>query len=410
MPLDPDYAQGLVDQYGSIKAAARAMSHKGGHSFGAIRDALQRRNRPVIVEKPAEEILSEKEEEFKQRGVELAAVKGANKNLYGRLVEAKARVEDFIAAAHEAAYDAAISLGPVGPTVRPALYRSGDASTHTPEVALWHLTDWQGGKETTSYNSVIMNQRVAAFWKKAEEITAIQRADHPVNDCVIAFGGDMLEGLFNFPRQVFEVDSTLFTQFVQVAKLITETVQFALGMYDTVKVVAEWGNHGRIGSKRDNVPSGDNFDRIIYEHARQLLQAETRLIWDDCPEDVQRLEIGNYRALVIHGDEVGRGGFASPMQIVNHVNRWKSGAFPWDFRDVYVGHYHNHAEWPMANGQGAVYQTGSTESGNRYARDTMAASATPSQRLHFIDQEKGRVASQYKIFVSDGEPEFVHFR
>jgi hypothetical protein len=33
--------------------------------------------------------------------------------------------------------------------------------------------------------------------------------------------------------------------------------------------------------------------------------------WQDCPEDIQRVEVGNYRALVIHGDEIGRGGFAS---------------------------------------------------------------------------------------------------
>jgi hypothetical protein len=124
-----------------------------------------------------------------------------------------------------------------------------------------------------------------------------------------------------------------------------------------------------------------------------------RLTWQDCPEDIQRVEIGNYRALLIHGDEVGRNGFASPMTLVRHTDRWASGAYSWDFRDVYIGHYHTHAEWAMANGHGAVYQTGSIESDNRYARDTMAASAVPSQRIHFIDPVEGRVTSQYKVYV-----------
>jgi hypothetical protein len=53
----------------------------------------------------------------------------------------------------------------------------------------------------------------------------------------------------------------------------------------------------------------------------------------------------------------------------------------------------------MANGQGAVYQTGSTESDNRYAGIMLAASATPSQRLHFIDPEKGRVTAGYKVWL-----------
>jgi hypothetical protein len=244
-----------------------------------------------------------------------------------------------------------------------------------------------------------MRERVLLFTHKAVAVTEIQRADHPVKEVVIAFGGDMVEGLFNFPSQPFEIDSTLFEQYVNVSRLLVDVVRFALANYEKVTVVAEWGNHGRIGSKRDAVPRSDNFDRMCYELARQLLAGEKRLTWEASPEDVQRIEIGNYRALLIHGDEVGRNGFASPGAIVQHMNRWRSGSYPWEFRDVYIGHYHTHAEWAMANGLGAVYQTGSTESDNRYAGVLLAASATPSQRLHFIDPVKGRVTASYKIWL-----------
>jgi hypothetical protein len=87
------------------------------------------------------------------------------------------------------------------------------------------------------------------------------------------------------------------------------------------------------------------------------------------------------------------------MTIVQHAAKWKSGAYPWAFRDLYVGHYHTHNEWALPDGLGSVYQTGSTESDNRYARDTMASSAVPSQRLHFIDPEAGRVVSVHKVWV-----------
>jgi hypothetical protein len=237
------------------------------------------------------------------------------------------------------------------------------------------------------------------FASKAVKITDIQRADHPVKNCVIMFGGDMIEGLFNFPTQSWEVDSSLFGQYINVSRLCVDVVRYALSHYERVEVVAEWGNHGRIGSKRDNVPRSDNFDRMCYELARQLLSSEKRLKWEDSPSDIQRVEIGNYRALLIHGDEVGRNGFASPGAIVQHVNRWRSGAYAWEFRDVYIGHYHTHAEWALANGLGSVYQTGSTESDNRYAGVMLAASATPSQRLHFIDPTKGRVTAGYKVWL-----------
>lgn len=166
-----------------------------------------------------------------------------------------------------------------------------------------------------------------------------------------------------------------------------------------MRVIPEWGNHGRIGSKRAAVPRADNFDRMVYELARQMLDGEKRLTWQDCPEDIQRVEIGNYRALLIHGDEIGRNGYASPMTIVAHVARWQSGAYPWEFRDCFTGHYHTHAEWPLPNGLGSVYQTGSPESDNRYAGVMLAGQAIPSQRLHFIDPDKGRVTSVHKVWL-----------
>lgn len=305
--------------------------------------------------------------------------------------------EALTEAAFEGAQSAMLALGRPKAVPTPVLGKSKGK----PEVALWHLSDWQGAKLTTTYNSRVMEKRVAEFVRRVALITKIQRADHDVHECVVAFGGDMIEGLFNFPTQPFEIDATLFEQYVTVATLIAQTLRSAAGIYKKVLVVPEWGNHGRIGSKRDAVPKNDNADRMTYRLAREMCKDEPRIIWQECPEDIQRLEIGNYRALVIHGDEVGRNGFSSPMTLVQHANKWRSGAYPWEFRDIYMGHYHTHAEWAMANGMGTLYQTGSTESDNRYARDTMASSAIPSQRLHFIDPRKGRVTAQYKIILQE---------
>lgn len=312
-----------------------------------------------------------------------------------QLAQAKERNEHLVEVTKQAAFDAMLSLGSVPPVPKPVK----DKRKKKEEVALWVMTDWQGAKKTTTYNTEVMRKRVLQFTDKAVAITKIQRNDHPVRNCVIAFGGDMIEGLFNFPTQPYEIDATLFEQYVNVSRLMVDVVRVALANYEKVEVIAEWGNHGRLGSKRDAVPRPDNADRMTYELARQILRNEARLIWNDSPEDVQRIEIGNYKALLLHGDEIGRNGFASPAAIVQHMNRWRSGAYPWEFRDVFIGHYHTHAEWPMANGLGAVYQTGSTESDNRYAGIMLAATAIPSQRLHFIDPLKGRTTAVYKVWL-----------
>ena len=319
-----------------------------------------------------------------------------NDRLARQLKASKQRSEDLVAAAQRGAYDAAMLVGR-----RPSVAPKKDPRKKHEEVALWHMTDFQGAKVTVSYNSQVMKERSLRFAHKAVRITDIQRSDHPVKHCTIMFGGDMVEGLFNFSTQVFEIDATIFEQYVTVAMLLVEIVTVALDNYESVTVVAEWGNHGRIGSKRDAVPKSDNIDRMSYELARRLLMSESRLTWNDCPEDIQRVEIGKYRALLMHGDEVGRAGFASPSAWQAAGNRWKAGAYDWTFNDIYLGHYHRHASEPMSDGIGMVYWTGSIESDNRYARDSMAASGVPSQRLHFIDPDRGRVTAAYQVYCDD---------
>lgn len=336
-------------------------------------------------------------------------LRAANRRLQASLVRAKAKTDELALVVREAARDAVLALGPMPAIVAPKLPPSSKGPKGPgAEVALWDTGDWQGAKRTSTYDSGVMLKRVGTFVDSCIELTNLHRLAVPVDEAVIVFGGDMIEGLFNFPSQPFEVDATLFGQYVLVSRLLVDVVRRALATYTKVRVVAEWGNHGRIGSKRQAVPRADNFDRMCYEHARDILAGEKRLTWQDCPDDIQRLEVGNYRALVIHGDEVGRSGYVSRTRMREHVHKWLAGGFriegdAWPFRDVYVHHYHTHAEEPLANGEGSIFWTGSTESDNRYARDGMGESARPSQRLHFIDPRKGRVTAQYRVYVDGGE-------
>ena len=314
--------------------------------------------------------------------------------LQRQLVAAKNRNNDMVEATKQGALEAMLSLGKVPAVTPPAK----DKRKAKGEVALVHSTDWQGAKVTTSYNSEIMRTRVLQFADKIVLLTDLQRSHHPVKECVVMFGGDMVEGLFNYPAQLWQIDSSLFGQFTTVSRLLVDFVRVMLANFEKVTVVAEWGNHGRIGGKRAEVPKSDNVDRMCYEFARTILKDEKRLTWEDCPEDIQEVAVGNYRALLMHGDELGRSGFASPAAWIAGANRWKAGAHHYDFHDIYLGHYHRHAQEPIQKNYN-LYWTGSTESDNRYARDSMAASGMPSQRLHFIDPEKGRVTAQYQVWL-----------
>ena len=318
------------------------------------------------------------------------------------IADLKRKKEDFTQAVVNAAHDAMLSRGAVPPVPTPIK----DTRKKRGEVALLHSTDWQLGKQTLTYNTKECERLVKQSVGKTIQISDIQRADHPVKEIVLMLGGDIVENTTIFPAQVYEVDSDVMTQFVEASRILIDIVRTLLANFEKVTVVCEPGNHGRIG-KFGELPKDINWDKLTYMFAGQALKDEKRLTWQMTKEDIQRVTIGNYKALLIHGDEI-RWGTAST--IVRFADRWKSGAYKFfdevdsltkgfDFRDLYIGHYHQHQSWNMANGEGSVFMSGAVETGNRYARDLLASNGEPSQRLHFVDPEKGRVTSEYRLWL-----------
>jgi DNA repair exonuclease SbcCD nuclease subunit len=110
------------------------------------------------------------------------------------------------------------------------------------------------------------------------------------------------------------------------------------------------------------------------------------------------VQIGNYRALLVHGDEIKSfGGNTPAFGILRKCNAWATGVVA-PFDDAYMGHFHTPMTLTTANG-GQVFVTGSPESGNIYAAEFVAAKGRPSQRLHFVDQERGRVTASYIVWL-----------
>ena len=295
---------------------------------------------------------------------------------------AKAKTSDLIDAVHEAAR---LSLLATPRTkLQPPLkdIRKGKA-----EVALVHLTDWQAGKQTVSYDIGTLSARIEQMVDKVVQLTVIQRAHHPVKDCVVMLGGDMVEGLGIFPGQVYEVGAHLFEQMFEVVRIIEQAIRTLAINFENVTVVCEFGNHGRLGRKGD-MPSGDNIDRMAYRIAAMNCKDVKHVKWQMSDDWYQIFAIGNYKVLLVHGDEIGSFG-----GILRKVSAWSTGVVE-PFDDCYMGHFHTPTSLTMANG-GRVFVTGSPESHNEYARTFIAAVGKPSQRVHFVDPVKGRVTAEY---------------
>ena len=319
------------------------------------------------------------------KDIELAQLRASNLTLQRQLREKEAKRADLVSAVYAAAMDAAVTIGhpPKVPTARKVTTK-GD-----PHVALVHTTDWQGGKKTADYDLEVLERRLGQMMDKVDVLS--QRHGHPVTECVILFGGDDIEGVSIFPTQPFEVHAGLYEQVFAVVRLKRLVVDRALSMFDKVTVYRKWGNHGRIG-KFGELPDTDNLDLIADRFAAEAYRDNGRVTWHyETLDYVQRFQIGNYAAVLLHGNEFYRS--FSSQRIVNKLTSWQTVLDP-SFRDCYLGHFHRSDVYGLPNG-GKVYMTGSPESSNSYAADMLAVASTPSQRLHFIDPAAGRVQSEH---------------
>jgi hypothetical protein len=313
--------------------------------------------------------------------------------------KAKRKNEEIVEAVYAAARDAALATGRGKsiPTKSATPPRQKKAAKETAEVVLAHATDWQLGKKTVSYGIKTCGDRMLQFTEKTIQLTNIQRADHPVDEMVLMFGGDMVEGITIFPGQAWEVEAHLFEQLFEAARIMEMMVRTFSEHYSKVSVVCEFGNHGRLGRKGE-LPAHDNIDAMAYRIAQDRTRDVKNVTWQMSNDWYQIVTVGSYKALLVHGDEIKSfGGNTPAFGILRKANAWATGVVE-DFQDVYMGHWHTPMALTMANG-GRVFVTGSPESHNEYAREFIAAVGKPSQRVHFIDPTRARVTAEYVVWL-----------
>lgn len=337
--------------------------------------------------------------DFDQTKIEMDELRSQVRRTRTELAKAKAKSVDLVAAVYQASKDAAVILGPVPPVVPYKTITRGRKDKD--EVALLHTSDWQLGKLTETYNMRVCEERLELLADKVNLLTEIQRSAHPVSRVHVMFGGDIVEGVDIFPGQAYEIEESLYGQLFTAVRLGVQLVRRLKSMFDVVEVTGEPGNHGRLGRK-GQFPARDNSDRMAYKIMSQAFLGDKQVIWhEDSGGWHQIVQIGTYRALLIHGDEIKSfGGNIPAFGLLRKGTAWSSGVVPGGFQDIYYGHFHTPMELTLPNG-GVMYGVGSTESDNAYAAEFVAARGLPSQRLHFIDPRKGRVTAQYKIILDE---------
>ena len=327
----------------------------------------------------------------------IAELERTAQRLQRQLATAKAKTAELTEAVHQGAKEAALIVGRPKPIPRPkAATGKGD-----PEWAVLHLTDWQLGKRCGApgdldyYDTEVCIERVRYVVERARRITAIHRKDHPVPGCQVLFGGDMVEGVQVFPGNAYEVDSTTYQQVMAAAHLMSEVVLSLLQDFDEVRVASVHGNHGRIG-RRGDYPREDNMDHMAYALARAQLAAQERVEWNENLHWYDKVQIGNWHALLVHGDQV-KGWSGTPAAgLARKATAWAT-ALPEEWSDLFLGHYHQRLILTAAGGQ-QVRMCASVERGSQYAAE-LGALGRSMQALVYVHPEKGVTTGEYPIWL-----------
>lgn len=321
----------------------------------------------------------------------LEELQAALARAHRKIADEKNRTDEIVNAVYRAARDAALGVKTAKPITMPK-----DRRKAKPEVAIIHATDWQLGKKTVSYDVATCARRMDQLAEKVLTITDIQRKAHPVRDAVLMLGGDMVENVDLFAGQAWEIEAHLFEQLFETARIVEKLVRTFSANFENLRVVCEFGNHGRIGKYGVN-PKGDNIDRMAYRIAADKTTDLSNVTWQMSDDGHQHFTIGNYRALLVHGDEIRSFGGTPIFAIIKRFTSWSSGVLP-PFDEAFMGHYHTPLSLTLPNSS-RVYVTGSPESGSVYATETIGALGRPSQRLHFISPERGHTTAEFVLWL-----------
>ncbi len=324
---------------------------------------------------------------------ELGRLKRELNRVQRQLYEVKHKRADYLETVHSAVRETILGQT-IEPVRLPDAYEYADSHNYT--VAL--LSDTQTGKITPDYNSDVCRDRVMEY---ANKIIAIARRQGTTR-CAVPILGDAVEGVDIFPGQQWLIDTTLYRQIFDTTPVIyVEFIRKLLTWFEHVEVYAVQGNHGRIGRKGTFGPE-DNADRMVYRIIALMLRDEPRVTFTMADPEGERawymiMELGAYKALLIHGDQI-RGSMGFPWYgLGKKVHSWASGGLPGGdtFQDVMMGHYHQMAAVPLNHR--TVWANGSTESNNTFAAETLAAQSTPGQWVLTVDPLGGVVESAHPV-------------
>ena len=268
--------------------------------------------------------------------------------------------------------------------MKPVSLSAGEA------VAVLCASDWHVEETITSastnglneFNLGIAEDRIRKFFTSAVRLTEIQRGGCDIREAILWLGGDLMSGFIH--EELQETNELTPTETILwLRDQLTEGIRYLADHFDGIKIVANYGNHGRTTKKPRHATGYKNsYEWLLYSILSKQLDLP-KVEWVVADSYLSFVHVYDKVIRFHHGDGLkyqgGIGGLTIPTE--KAIASWNKAKMA-DL-DVF-GHWHTQQQNPkwVSNGSLIGY--------NAYAVSIKAAYERPQQTFFLFDKERGR--------------------
>lgn len=275
--------------------------------------------------------------------------------------------------------------------------------TYSEETIVLMISDIQAGTYISSeasgglneYNWNILEKQFDQLYIGLEEIVTRHKMVAPIKSLHVHLIGDIVEGYDIFKGQTRQIDREITEQAIGVKDLLCDFLQKALHLFDKIHVVAVPGNHGRIGTKGENLHYV-SWDYIVYKWMESELKNFKNITWQISKSWWQIDTIYGYNFLMFHGDDIkswqGIPYYGIDRAAKNYHELLELLGLKYNYLEI--GHFHVPSE--LSGVTTEKFVNGCWPGGSLYSMKGLVTANYPVQKLFAVHPTQG-VTYRYPI-------------
>lgn len=276
-----------------------------------------------------------------------------------------------------------------------------------PEILWFEISDSQLGTDVdpiktgnlNTHNWTIFIQKLNKWETEVIDIINERRSIRPIQEVILALGGDIVEGHGIFQGQAYELDQDIYCQIMFGSRDFAQSFSRIIATFPEISfsLLGVAGNHGSLRDKNSGgAPFRANWDLVLYQLMKlRIEKLNFPNVTFNFPETwFIVVKTWGWNHLLVHGDDCPSTGGIPLAGLQKVVNKYQNLLqMPINF--AHIGHWHSPAS--LSTSLGCLEVNGSWIGINSFTK--VILEGTPAvQMVHGYTEADGKVWSR-KIYL-----------